>query len=278
MKNIIIIEDNFNHFQIIKKLITDNEIDTYPKNINSGQDLCDFLTPVKAFIDTTDVITRVKRINEFLDDVNLKQNSRNIHKSLYIVDYQLLADNNYINGLKFCEYINDIREGKVPAIILTIIDLNTVDVNHQKNEFINKYPKSKIEFYRKVQDKRNKKIRNWDENGKNIDDIVSNSIELSSSLKSTINRLCQLVSEEELHPTILKIDAILNIESYISSVNSEIIQELTTQLNLLKNKLIENKALSDDNKLIAILDKFIAPHDTNKIKMLIANITQFLLL
>jgi CheY-like chemotaxis protein len=200
MKNIVIIEDNFEHFQIIRKLISSNEIDVYPKNINSGQDLCDFLTSVRAFIDTTDATERAKRINEFFDDMNLKQNGNNIQVSLYIVDYQLLADNNYINGLRFCEYLSDIREGKVPAIILTIIDLNDVNVINKRHEFINRFPESKIEFYRKVQDQTRKKIKNWDENGKSIDEIVNNCSQLSSNLKSTINRLCQLTSFQSNTP------------------------------------------------------------------------------
>lgn len=200
MKNIVIIEDNFEHFQIISKLISSTGIDIFPKNINSGQDLCDFLTSVRAFIDTTDAIERAKRINEFFDDINLKQNGNNILVSLYIVDYQLLADNNYINGLRFCEYLSDIREGRVPAIILTIIDLNDVNVINQRHEFINRFPESKIEFYRKVQDQTRKKIKNWDENGKSIDEIVNNCSQLSNDLKSTINRLCQLESDQSIVP------------------------------------------------------------------------------
>lgn len=200
MKNIVIIEDNFEHFQIISKLISSTEIDVFPKNINSGQDLCDFLTSVRAFIDTTDATERAKRINEFFDDMNLKQNGNNIQVSLYIADYQLLADNNFINGLRFCEYLSDIREGNIPAIILTIIDLNDVNVINQRHEFLNRFPESKIEFYRKVQDQTRNKIKNWDENGKSIDEIVNNCSQLSNNLKSTINRLCQLTSFQNNTP------------------------------------------------------------------------------
>ncbi|GAB6010002.1 hypothetical protein [Dysgonomonas reticulitermitis] len=196
MKNIVIIEDNFDHFQIIGKLIADSDIDVFPKNINSGQELCDFLTPVKAFIDTADATTRENRKNEFSNSEKMKQNNCKISDSIYIVDYQLLADNNNINGLKFCEYIDDIREGKIPAILFTVLDLDDVNVIQQKNDFTNKFPNSKVEFERKVLNQANRRVKTWDEYKKNedgttkIDDIVTYSSELGTRLKNTINRLC----------------------------------------------------------------------------------------
>lgn len=197
MKNIVIIEDNFDHFQIIKKLIAGTNIDVLPKGICSGEDLCDFLTPVKGMIDTSDAITREERKKEFFNSEQLKQDNGNKSVSLYIVDYQLLADNNTINGFKFCEYIDTIREGDIPAIILTVLDPNDIDVNQQKISFTNQFPNSKIEFDRKVQNKRHSKIKNWDENNKTIDEIVTNSSELSTRLKDTINRLCQTNSPND---------------------------------------------------------------------------------
>ena len=190
MNNIVIIEDNYDHFQIIGKLIADEQNDVFPKNINSGQELSDFLTPIRAMIDTTDATTRQNRKNEFFESDNLKQSNQKISISLYIIDYRLLADTNTINGLKFCEYVEEIREGKTPAILLTILDLDRVDVLTQRNEFTNKYPNSRIEFERKTQNKQHKIIKNWDENDKTINEIVTNSSDLNTRLKNTINRLC----------------------------------------------------------------------------------------
>lgn len=200
MKNIVIIEDNFDHFQIIRKLIASTDIDVFPKEIHSGKDLCDFLTPVKGMIDTSDATTREKRKKEFFNSEQLKQDNGNKSVSLYIVDYQLLADNNTINGFKFCEYIDAIREGNVPAIILTVLDPNDIDVNQQKISFTNQFLNSKIEFDRKVQNQRYKKIKSWDENNKTIDEIVANSSELSTRLKDTINRLCKTKTEQTNAP------------------------------------------------------------------------------
>ncbi len=192
MKNIVIIEDNFLHFQIIGKLIKSHDINIFPNGINSDKELCDFLNPIRALIETTDANTRENRITEFFNNMHIAQDQI----SIYIVDFQLLADSADINGLKFCEYINDIREGKVPAIILTISDLNQVDVLKQRTDFVNKFTKSKIEFDRKVQNKTGKKIKNWDQQGQNINAIIINSSDLSDRLKGTIDRLCNGNKEE----------------------------------------------------------------------------------
>lgn len=197
MKNIVIIEDTFDHFQITGKLVADSDSDVFPKNITSGQILSDFLTPVKAFIDTTDATIRSERIKEFFECEKMKSEGNKISVSAYIVDYQLLADTNRINGLKFCEYIEDIREGRVPVILLTILDLDDVDVISKKNEFTIKFPKSRIEFERKVQNKKYKRTRNWDEPKKTLEEIIENSSDLGTRLKNMIKRLCENHKTEE---------------------------------------------------------------------------------
>lgn len=197
MKNIVIIEDTFDHFQITGKLVADSDNDIFPKDITSGQVLSDFLTPVKAFIDTTDAKIRAERIEEFFECEKMKSKDKRISVSAYIVDYQLLADTNRINGLKFCEYIEDIREGKVPVILLTILDLNDVDVISKKNEFRIKFPKSRIEFERKVQNKRYKRTRNWDEPNKTLEEIIDNCSDLGTRLKNLIKLLCENHRTEE---------------------------------------------------------------------------------
>jgi len=189
MKNVVIIEDIYEHFQIIGKLICGSDIDVFPKNINSGSELSDFLTPVRAFIDTTDATIREKNVKAFLGCEKIKDVDP---VSLFILDYQLLADNNNINCLKFCEYIEDIKNGKIPAIILTGVDLNEIDITGLKNNFVSTYPSSKIEFDRKIDNAG----RTWDIEKKNVDQIVLDSSELSTRLKGIIKRSCS--SNEDL--------------------------------------------------------------------------------
>jgi len=195
-KNILIIEDNYEHLQIIRTLLSGSDINTFPSlnDVDDDQKLAEFLTPINHMLAADDENIRNENKEKFLDSIN-KTNL----VDLFIVDFQLFADKNTCNGIKFCEYINDIKNGNTPVILLTKYKdydkvIKKTSITALKSNLILKYPKIKIEIVNKfMNDGRVWDKGEMDEKGKLKTDIIAMK---SSETKNTITNYIKLFCDK----------------------------------------------------------------------------------
>ena len=193
-KNILIIEDTFAHLQIIRELVKGDGINSFPSNgtINTAQKLTNFLTPVNHMLAADNGTLRDQKRQQFLKKISVANPI-----SLYIVDFQIFADKNTYNGIKFCEHIDDIKNGVTPVILLTKFAdnepiLNNTSITLLKSSLLKNYPKIRIEIVRKLQDNGS----TWDDGERDdnenlkIDTIVTNSHNTKITISNYIKVLC----------------------------------------------------------------------------------------
>lgn len=210
IKNIVIIEDDIKHFQIISRLIARNDVDVFPKGIidkeeekEKKNELQNFLSPIKAMLEDSDNARRKTFLDHFLLDDRLKKEGKSVPISLFIIDYELYRDHESITGIELCDNIEDIKEGRIPVILLTILTDGAID--NEKTRFVTK---SEKEYEKKYKTKGGAKIeklsktlnrgddgfvRTWNEDHREIDEILKDMrrySEIKDTLNSTIDRLC----------------------------------------------------------------------------------------
>jgi hypothetical protein len=199
-KNIVIIEDDYDHLQIVRNLINGNDINTFPsvQKVGDAPKLTNFLTYVNHMLAADNEKLRNEKRQKFLQKI-LEANPI----SLYIVDFQIFTDKNVYNGIKFCEYIEDIREGNTPVILLTKFTdneplLNNTNITTLKSNLMLQFPKIRIEIVRKLQDNG----KTWDEGERDsnenlkVDNIVTNSLNTKNAILNYITLFCDTTKKQ----------------------------------------------------------------------------------
>jgi hypothetical protein len=271
MKNIVIIEDNFDHFRIISRLIAQSNIDVFPKQITSNRTLQKFLSPIRSMIIDSNSARRKKFQADFLGSDGLKRNGVLVPISLFIVDYELFKENRSITGIEFCKNIDDIIEGKIPVILLTILPGGKID--SEKENFIIDNPKTRGKIFklRKLQDSNNEYDVTWDDgnetivdNDKKIEKVINNSNTIKRDLIKTIEALCNLTSKETIEELCCKIiQKHINLEDDFTTT----IESLKNNYTLYKPELIEilREILEKNNLSKLIQSQFIKQINNGKL-------------
>lgn len=220
----------------------------------------------------SDNARRKKFLNDFLLDDRLKKEGKSVPISLFIIDYELYHDEKSITGIEVCDNIEDIKEGRIPVILLTILTDGAID--NEKTRFVTKSKKgnkekggAKIEKLSKTLNRGDDGfVRTWNEDHREIDEILKDMriySEIRDTLNSTIDRLCidRNTEIEDLCIKILQktIELQENFSSTIESIKEnhhqykpeliDILREISKNISLLPNRRKENKYLVEINKL-----------------------------
>jgi response regulator RpfG family c-di-GMP phosphodiesterase len=160
---ILIIEDVYQHFQIIRDLLKE-DYDVLPTVINLHEfnlfysDLLAYLKGEKAdFLSSCDDI------------------------SAFIVDYQLKAETETYTGIGFCKQTDNIWNGKIPVLFATILaeENPTNDISRIRDDNQN----IKYDYLRKP--------KGWGNKTKKLDTLVSESVGFRDNMRTKINNLIE---------------------------------------------------------------------------------------
>jgi len=161
---VLIIEDSYNQFQIIRELLKNNY------NI----------LPIATSLDDFNVI--YAKLRKFLnsDSNDFPSEFNNYSEvSAFIVDYELIVDNIDITGVYFCEKTESIWNGKIPVLFLTI--LSEFDKSNNINKIKDRNKNIRYDYFRKPD--------YWGDKRVGINKTVSKSTEFKNDMKTKIDAL-----------------------------------------------------------------------------------------
>jgi hypothetical protein len=167
-KKIVIIEDIYRQFQIIRELLR-NDYEILP-DIKTEREFRLLRSDLMCFLNGEDKV--------FLPELD---NYKNI--DAFIVDYDLKQDS-YKNGILFCKQTDCISDGLKPVLFLTIV--SKAEVENTIRNVRGEIPKIVFDNLRKPE--------LWGDDSEKIDSIVGNSG--SSYLKTVIiKKITELIEK-----------------------------------------------------------------------------------